>query len=236
MQDFMISKDIEDKSRLLINSFSYRSSFYRPRKLWRLMRDNQLWEQIVLSILSSNIQFETAYSALLQLVNRELMDYNTYTETTLIRIIKELKRSIYLPRKNNNDFRSYRYPNKMANYVYDSGVIIRKRYGSLRNLLNEFDDIDELRTEIVRYLPGIGMKEASMFLRNIGFSYRVAILDRHVMRFLFPDCGFCKQKRILTPKTYLIVEKKFQSLSDKIGIYPCLLDNLIWQYSKEGIN
>ena len=182
------------------------------------------------------MQFETAYSALLQLVNKELMDYNTYTETTLIRIIKELKKSIYLPRKKNNGFRSYRYPTKRANYVYKSGVIIRERYGSLRKLLYKFDNIDELRAEIVGYLPGIGMKEASMFLRNIGFSYRVAILDRHVMRFLFPDFGYFNQKRILTPKTYLIVERKFQSLSDKIGISPCLLDNLIWQYSKGGIN
>ena len=232
----MISKDIEDKSRLLINSFSYRSSFYRPRKLWRLMRDNQLWEQIVLSILSSNIQFETAYSALLQLVNRGLMDYNAYTEATPIKIIKELKRNIFLPRKNNNGFRSYRYPTKRANYVYKSGLIIRERYGSLRNLLFESDNIDELRTEIVRNLPGIGMKEASMFLRNIGYSYRVAILDRHVMRFLFPDRGCYNEKRYLTPKTYLIVERQFQSLSDKIGISPCLLDSLIWQYSKGGFN
>lgn len=232
----MISKNVEDKSRLLVRNFPYWSSFYFTKTLWRRMRDSQLWEQIVLSILSSNIQFETARSALLQLVNRGLMDYNSYTETTLIRIIKELKRSIYLPRKNNNGFRSYRYPTKRANYIYMSGVIIRERYGSLRNLLYESDNIDELRTEIVRYLPGIGMKEASMFLRNIGFSYRVAILDRHVMRFLFPNCCCSNEKNILTPKTYLIVERQFQSLSDKIGISPCLLDSLIWQYSKRGIN
>ncbi len=234
MQNIADSGDIEVRIRLLLGQFPNSLRLNTPYKYWLRMCDNRLWEEIVLCILSSNINFETAYSALLQLINRELIDYNSFTEITPDRILKELRRSIYLPKKRNDEFRVYRYPSLRAKHLYKSGLVIRDRYGGLHILLAEFDEIDELRAEIVRFLPGIGMKEASMFLKNIGFSDRLAVLDSHVMRFLFPDFYSHNQKRILSQKAYLNVERKFLDLSDKIGISPRLLDSLLWHYAREG--
>ncbi len=41
-----------------------------------------------------------------------------------------------------------------------------------------------LRQTLVGDIPGLGPKQASMFLRNIGRSYDLAILDTHVLRFM----------------------------------------------------
>ncbi len=42
----------------------------------------------------------------------------------------------------------------------------------------------EIRKQLISDIPGLGPKQASMFLRNIGMSYDLAILDVHVLRFL----------------------------------------------------
>jgi len=41
----------------------------------------------------------------------------------------------------------------------------------------------EAREYLVDHVKGLGFKESSHFLRNIGFSDKVAIIDRHVLRF-----------------------------------------------------
>lgn len=41
-----------------------------------------------------------------------------------------------------------------------------------------------IRKQLVRDIPGLGPKQASMFLRNSGRTYHLAILDSHVLRYL----------------------------------------------------
>src|SRR5690348_7599644 len=41
-----------------------------------------------------------------------------------------------------------------------------------------------LRRRLVADIPGLGPKQTSMFLRNVGTSYDLAILDTHVARFM----------------------------------------------------
>ena len=53
------------------------------------------------------------------------------------------------------------------------------------NYVNEAvknDTMVELRNELAKEVKGYGLKEASHFLRNIGFGQKIAILDRHIMR------------------------------------------------------
>ena len=88
-----------------------------------------------------------------------------------------------------------------------------------------------LRNWLVENVKGLGMKEASHFLRNIGKSQnKVAILDRHILRNL-QKLRVIKKIPPLPEKKYLEIEKKFKSFASKIRISIDELDLLFW--SKE---
>jgi N-glycosylase/DNA lyase len=86
----------------------------------------------------------------------------------------------------------------------------------------------ELREYLVEHVNGLGHKEATHFLRNIGRSDGLAILDRHILRNLV-RCGVVRQlPRSLSPKKYYEMEKKYLKLAEKIGIPADELDLLFW--------
>ena len=85
----------------------------------------------------------------------------------------------------------------------------------------------ELREWLVKNVKGLGWKESSHFLRNIGHR-NLAILDRHILKNLL-RLGVLKQlPKTLTSKHYLAIEKKFVKFSGKIGIPMDELDLLFW--------
>lgn len=66
------------------------------------------------------------------------------------------------------------------------------------------------RTILMR-LKGLGMKESSHFLRNIGYS-DVAIVDRHVYRFLL-ERGLVPARKSMSPTLYLECERVLEKIS-----------------------
>ncbi len=87
------------------------------------------------------------------------------------------------------------------------------------------------REWLVDNVRGLGMKEASHFLRNVGKGQGLAIIDRHVLKNLL-EFGFVdKIPKTITPKKYLELEGKVREFSGKMGIPMEELDLLLW--SKE---
>lgn len=85
----------------------------------------------------------------------------------------------------------------------------------------------ELREWLVRSVNGVGWKEASHFLRNIGHR-NLAILDRHIMRNLQRHGVIRKLPNALTPKRYLAIEAKFARFAKVVGVTMDELDLLFW--------
>jgi len=76
-------------------------------------------------------------------------------------------------------------------------------------------------------VEGIGYKEASHFLRNIGYC-GLAILDRHVLRGLYDLKLIGDVPESLSERKYLTIEKLYINLSKKLHISPEVLDLLLW--------
>ena len=85
----------------------------------------------------------------------------------------------------------------------------------------------ELREYLVKNVKGIGYKESSHFLRNIGYR-NLAILDRHILKNLLKLNVIPAMPKTLTKKTYLAIEKKFLNFSKKLKIPMDELDLLFW--------
>jgi N-glycosylase/DNA lyase len=74
---------------------------------------------------------------------------------------------------------------------------------------------------------GIGMKEASHFLRNVGWGEELCILDRHIMKNL-QEYGILISGKTLTTKRYLEYEVKMKEFAKKIKIPVLDLDFVFW--------
>lgn len=86
----------------------------------------------------------------------------------------------------------------------------------------------ELREWLVKNVKGLGYKEATHFLRNIGKNGGLTILDRHILRNLKRYGAIRSLPKTLTKKKYLSIEKRFMEFSKEIGIPVDELDLLFW--------
>jgi N-glycosylase/DNA lyase len=105
----------------------------------------------------------------------------------------------------------------------------------LRGKLESFDCQLARRDWLVREkgIKGLGYKEASHYLRNIGFR-GYAILDKHVLRCLAELKIIDDPKPPNTRARYLTVENKLKQLTDKLKIDFDELDLVLWSM-KTGV-
>lgn len=124
----------------------------------------------------------------------------------------------------------HRYPNARSRYVVASRDFLREHCGmDLRKKLEGFDCGLERRDWLVREkgIKGLGYKESSHFLRNIGFS-GYAILDKHVLRCLAELEIIEEPKPPNTRSKYLKVEEKLKELSQAAKIDFDEMDLVLW--------
>ncbi len=84
------------------------------------------------------------------------------------------------------------------------------------------------REWIAKNVKGIGYKEASHFLRNVGF-FNLAILDRHILNLMLDEGIIDEKPKTLTKNKYLQIEKKFLMLAEKLKMKPAELDLYMWR-------
>jgi len=101
-------------------------------------------------------------------------------------------------------------------------------HGELAKTLDSFPSSKDTRGWLVQEIQGLGLKEASHFLRNTGRGEELAILDRHILRNLIRHGVLHRLPRTLTPKRYLDIERRIERFSKEIGIPMAALDLLFW--------
>ena len=121
----------------------------------------------------------------------------------------------------------HRYPEARARYI----VLARRYSDSLREILSSFGSGAEAREWLVRNIKGIGYKEASHFLRNIGYE-DVAIVDFHIVDVLVKH-GLLERPRTLTKGRYLEAEGVLKEVARRSGVSLAELDLYLW-YSETG--
>jgi N-glycosylase/DNA lyase len=127
-----------------------------------------------------------------------------------------------------------RFKNKKAEYIVRARNLFTNRGKiSIRNKIKQLKDEDR-REWLVRNVKGMGYKEASHFLRNIGLGENLAILDRHIMKNLMIAAAIGKIPVSLTRKRYLQIEKKMRKFAQKINIPIGHLDFVLW-YKETGM-
>ena len=116
----------------------------------------------------------------------------------------------------------HRFPNTRANFIYLS----RKYKNNIKEKLLENKKDLEKREWLVKNIKGLGYKEASHFLRNIGYK-EFAIIDFHIVDILVENKLITKPKT-LTKTKYLEIENILKKLGKKVNLNLAELDLYLW--------
>ena len=122
--------------------------------------------------------------------------------------------------------KGHRFPNTRARYISDSlkcKEFLKKNVESLKG--------EELREWIVNNVKGLGYKESSHFLRNIGFD-DFAIIDFHIVDIL-ERYNLIEKPKSITRKKYLEIEDLLEEIAKKSGLSLAELDLYLW-YMETG--
>jgi N-glycosylase/DNA lyase len=115
-----------------------------------------------------------------------------------------------------------RFPDKKAIYIVEA----REKLPKIKEMLNSKPE--EFREWLIENINGLGQKESSHFMRNIGFK-GLPIIDVHIQNFL-SKVGKYDIEGSLTKKRYAELENKFLELAKEVRIPPEELDIAIWLY------
>ncbi len=140
-------------------------------------------------------------------------------------IVRELKKADF-KNKNINPhkfLKTTRFHNNRTKYFLE----MKNKYNFIDRELRNLKGNEEKRDFLVDNLKGIGLKEATHFLRNTG-NEGLAILDRHILKHLLELKVIDELPKTLTKKKYFEIEDKFKEFSRKIGIPIDHLDLLFW--------
>ena len=84
------------------------------------------------------------------------------------------------------------------------------------------------REYFLKEVKGLGMKEASHYLRNVGRGSTLAILDRHILKNLVKCGAIGKVPASLTEKRYLEIEREMGKFCARTCIPLAHMDLLFW--------
>ncbi len=124
----------------------------------------------------------------------------------------------------------HRFPNARARYIVHTREFLKKEFNfKLKRLVLSFSDHLERRDFFANHkdVKGVGYKEASHFLRNVGFR-GYAILDKHILQSLYEFGVIENPKPPTTRDKYLRIENKFKEFAKKVEIDSDELDLLLW--------
>jgi N-glycosylase/DNA lyase len=127
----------------------------------------------------------------------------------------------------------HRFHNNKAKYI-----ILARKNGNIKKIITDIITNNNRNNQLlarewlVKNIKGIGFKEASHFLRNVGY-FNLAILDRHILRLLHENKIFKEIPKSLTRNVYFEIEKKFRRLAQQLKMTESELDLYMW-YMKTG--
>lgn len=120
----------------------------------------------------------------------------------------------------------HRFPNARASYISK----FKECKEQLKKIINHHDRT-AIRDWFVKNVKGLGYKEASHFLRNIGFD-DYAIIDFHIIDILVKN-KLIKRPKNLTKNKYFEIENLLRKIAKKTGLTLAELDLYLW-YMETG--
>ena len=179
------------------------------QSIWQNASDTEILYELVFCILTPQSKPDLCWEAVQRLKDNDFLSMNSD---------KEILEHLY----------GVRFKYKKSEFVREARDFCLCLNKGLKQTLSAQGDIYTARQWLVNHIKGIGIKEAGHFLRNIGRGEELAILDRHVLRFLLSAEVITQIPSSLSNSRYLEIEKKMQTYAKQIEIGMGPLDFLLF--------
>src|SRR3972149_11587230 len=117
-----------------------------------------------------------------------------------------------------------------APYIFHTREYLKENFNfRIKEKIYSLKDRNRLRDFFAsnKDIKGLGYKEASHFLRNIGFK-GYAIIDKHILNCLHEFQQINDPQRPKNKKQYIEIENIIRSFSENVGIDMDEMDLLLW--------
>ena len=189
-------------------------------------------------------------SEIKDLINSRIKEFSQIKNSTIDKIFNELcfcimtancgaEKCIEIHEKINDGFNNlsqehltekfkelgYRFPNIRSKYITEA-IDFKE---DLNDIIRSQDK--DIRDWLVKNIKGLGYKEASHFLRNIGYK-NYAIVDFHIVDLLV-KYNLIEKPKTMTKRNYLEIEGVLQNLGANLALNLAELDLYLW-YMETG--
>jgi N-glycosylase/DNA lyase len=179
--------------------------------------EESIFAELVFCILTPQSKAKSAWAAVKRLLDEGLLLTGTEDQVLM-------------------ELHGVRFKYKKAGYIIKArnGFLIDGKL-TIKSRISRFSDAYDAREWLVRNVKGIGYKEASHFLRNVGVGEDLAILDRHIMKNLRLLRVIEEVPASLSRRRYLEIERGMKELSEEIKMPMSHLDLVLWYKETGGV-
>jgi len=180
------------------------------RIMWEKGDDYAMFKEFIFCLLTPQSKAKICWDAVERMEKKSLLMNGDYRE-----ILECLE--------------GVRFRNKKAEYIINSrAIFLENGIPRVKPIISRFKSPEEARDFLVKDVKGMGYKEASHFLRNIGCGKNLAILDRHILKNL-KFLGKIKYiPQSISRRIYMELENIFLRTAEELDIPPAHLDLLLW--------
>ncbi len=179
------------------------------KSVWNEADEKRLFQELAFCLLTPQSKAENAWKTIIKLTENN-------------KIFEAKQSSI------SDDLNLVRFKNNKAFYLVEAREMFFNNSKGIRETLSEFTSVHEKRKWLNINIKGYGLKEASHFLRNIGFVEEITILDRHILKNLKKYNVIDEIPKSVSEKKYYEIENKMKDFSKKNNIPLEYLDIIFW--------
>lgn len=180
-------------------------------------RPEEIWKQKVFCVLSSQVNSYRAASIV----------------GNVVKSISFFDHSIPFPRIEEACFSvlsspeiGYRFPSVRARQISLCWFLFWQIKDDYHGYVRSFQTEEKARGEIAKTFPGLGFKQTSMFLRNIGACKSLSVIDVHILNYLKARHNW--RAHNLTQARYLEAEDILRKDADRYGVELNVFDTVLW--------
>lgn len=195
---------------------------------WSLRTEEELLYEACVCMFSSQMVFEVAEAAARRIKDSGLLRANRLDDYE-----QRLSLALYEPLTVEQGGKSRqvrpRFRNRLASLLATTVTTMREQGQSLRDTLCSAVSAREAREILVRQVWGFGPKQASLFLRRVGYCAELAVLDTHILDYLRVARGIDPKPGALSRlSSYERVEAEFQIVAAEFGHPVGCVDLAMW--------
>ena len=199
---------------------------------WRFIAEEELLHEATVCIFSSQMLYEVAVAAANRVRANGLLSMDRISASALdykARLLTALSEPLAVEINGEHRRILPRFRNRLVFLLASTVEGVHSRQSTLQETLFSAQSPRHARRLLIKAVSGFGPKQASLFLRRVGFSSDLAVLDTHVLDYLWLVRGIDPKPGALSRlRSYEYIEAEFERVANDFGYPVGCVDLAIW--------